>query len=75
MQTTLKIDDDVLEAAEAIAKKQNRTLDEVMTEIARNGLKNAPLIVVRNGIPVILSKPGNTPVTPEIVNALRDEYP
>jgi hypothetical protein len=39
MQTTLAIDDDVLIAAKAIAKQQNRSLDEVLSDLARHALR------------------------------------
>lgn len=35
MKTTLVIDDDVFHAAEAKAKKQNRTVGEVVSEVLR----------------------------------------
>jgi hypothetical protein len=39
MRTTLAIDDDVLIAAKAIAKQQNRSLDEVLSDLARRALR------------------------------------
>ena len=38
MRTTLAIDDDVLIAAKAIAKQQNRSVGEVASDLARRAL-------------------------------------
>jgi len=73
MRTTLAIDDDVLTAAKAIAKQKNRTVGEVVSELARAALRPAASGGARNGVPLLPARKPGVPVTPDIVNALRDE--
>ncbi|MCP9233125.1 CopG family transcriptional regulator [Mesorhizobium sp. LMG 17147] len=75
MRTTLAIDDDVLIAAKAIARHQDRSLGEVITDLARRSLRRHRARGERNGIPLLLPRPDAPPVTLETVNALRDELP
>jgi hypothetical protein len=71
MRTTLAIDDDVLMAAKAIAEQQDRSLGDVISDLARK--PQAP--AGRNGIPLLGVPAGTPPVALETVNALRDELP
>ncbi len=74
MRTTLTIDDDVLAAAKGLAAKQRKSVGEVLSALARQSLRpSKPGHHVRNGIPLLPVRSGITPVTPEIVNQLRDE--
>lgn len=76
MKTTLAIDDDVLEAARAMAEQQHKSVDEVISALARESLKRTPrAAAIRNGVPLIKSRATGKTVTPELVNELRDEYP
>jgi adenine/guanine phosphoribosyltransferase-like PRPP-binding protein len=83
MRTTLALDDDVLIAARAIAQSSNRSIGEVVSDLARQALrpaaaKGAPhgaSLAERNGIPLIPRRAHGTIITPELVNALRDETP
>ena len=75
MRTTLAIDDDVLVAAKAIAQQQDRSLGEVISELARRALRRPQSGASRNGIPLLPAAPDAPPVTMEIVNTLRDETP
>lgn len=75
MRTTLSLDDDVLLAAKAIAGQQGRSLGEVVSELARRSLQRPVSRAERNGIPLLASRPDSTPVSMELVNALRDEVP
>lgn len=73
MRTTLAIDDDVLAAAKAMARQQNRSLGEVVSELARRSLRPAARpSSVRAGVPLLPARPGVL-VTPDDVNALRDD--
>jgi len=75
MRTTLTIDDDVLTAAKAIARQTDRTIGEVVSELARCALRPPAELAERNGVPLLpLRRPGVI-VTAEIVNALHDELP
>ena len=73
MRTTLTIDDDVLAAARGLAMQQQRTLGEVVSELARRSLRvSATSAKLRKGVPLIAVNAYSAPVTLEIVNALRD---
>ena len=74
MRTTLAIDDDVLDAAKKLADQQHRSVGEVISELARQALRRPAAGGERNGIP-LLSPRGDTMVTLDIVNVLRDEMP
>jgi hypothetical protein len=73
MRTTLVIADDVLLAARAIARAQQKSIGEVVSELARNALRKPESPAVRNGVPLLPRRDGQAPITLEIVNALRDE--
>ncbi len=76
MRTTLTIDDDVLVAAKSLASRQRKTLGEVISILTRQALQPNTLSGnSRNGVPLLPSRPGSAPVTPELVNQLRDELP
>ena len=72
MRTTLAIDDDVLTQAKAIARQKNRSLGEVISELARTALARPSPKGVRNGIPLLTATQGTGPVTLDLVNDLRD---
>lgn len=75
MRTTLAIDDDVLAAARALADRENRSIGEVISALAREALKpRAAFAPSCNGVPLLPSRSA-VPVTPELVNRLRDELP
>lgn len=77
MRTTLAIDDDVLAAARHLAERDQRSMGEVISSLARQGLSrstrsNKP---ERNGIPLLATSKSGHAVTLELVNQLRDEQP
>jgi hypothetical protein len=77
MRTTLAIDDDVLAAAKHLAERERRSVGEVISSLARQGLSKGSRGTrpVRNGVPLLPTGKGGTPVTLEQVNQLRDELP
>ena len=75
MRTTLTIDDDVLAAAKSLASRQKRTVGDVISALARQSLRRGPAGASRNGVPLLANRPDASPVTPELVNRLRDEGP
>ena len=76
MRTTLTIDDDVLAAVKGLAARQNKSVGEVISALARQALKPTNTRrQIRNGVPLLAVRPGTEPVTPELVNQLRDELP
>jgi hypothetical protein len=77
MRTTLAIDDDVLAAAKHLAEREQRTVGEVISTLARQGLSRRSRSTrgERNGIPLLPSSKNALPITMELVNQLRDEQP
>lgn len=77
MRTTLAIDDDVLAAAKHLAEREHRSIGEVISGLARQGLSRGTRSnrTERNGIPLLPSRKAAVPVTLELVNQLRDEQP
>ncbi len=77
MRTTLAIDDDIIAAAKHLAERENKTIGEVISGLARHGLHKSSRAVrsVRNGVPLLPARKGAKAVTLELVNRLRDEQP
>jgi hypothetical protein len=77
MRTTLAIDDDVLAAAKHLAERDQKSVGEVISTLARQGLVRGARATrsERNGVPLLPRRRGAAPVTPEWVNQLRDELP
>ncbi len=77
MRTTLTIGDDVLAAARHLAERDQKSLGEVITDLARLGLSRGQQAgrTQRNGIPVLATGKSSLPVTLAQVNQLRDELP
>ena len=74
MRTTLSIDEDVLQAARSLAAAQQRSLGQVISELARRGLApRADRIDDEDGFPVFRVDPGAPVITPDMVNAALDE--
>jgi hypothetical protein len=77
MRTTLAIDDDVLAAARHLAERERKSVGEIISTLARQGLTRGTRSTrpVRNGVPLLPTRKSGTPVTLELVNQLRDEQP
>ncbi len=76
MRTTITLDDDVLSAAKEMAAREHKTMGEVISALARKGLRPArPSPKKRNGIPLLTVRRGASPVTSEMVQRLREELP
>jgi hypothetical protein len=77
MRTTLAIDDDVLVAAKRLAAREQRSIGEVISTLARQGLSRGSRSskTERNDIPLLPGRKAAVPVTLELVNQLRDEQP
>ena len=73
MRTTLDIEDDVLQAAKELAKKEGKTAGQVLSELAKKSLTaDAPVkFTMRNGVPVFPST--GEIVTLEKVRQIMDE--
>jgi hypothetical protein len=56
MRTTLNIDDDVLQAVKELARRQEVTVGQIVSRLARRGLLEAlggESQVIRNGVPAL----------------------
>ena len=58
MRTTLKIDEDILQAAKELAAKDNTSVGEVISGLARKGLNlsSGSTTRLRGGVPVLPSR-------------------
>jgi hypothetical protein len=63
MRTTLTLDRDVFEAAQALARASGRRLGQVVSELMRRGLRAPQAQAARNGLPVF-TVPPDAPVIP-----------
>jgi hypothetical protein len=75
MRTTLDIADDVVAAARAIAGAPRKSTGEVISDLARRGLRQPVRLGSRAGVPILDVRDPNVMVTLELINALRDEAP
>jgi hypothetical protein len=74
VRTTVNVDDDVLEAARAIARAERRSLGTVISDLLRRGLvPPQPRIADDDGFPVFRVPPGSRPITDEMVEAATEE--
>jgi hypothetical protein len=73
MRTTLDLDPDILQAAKELAALRKSTAGKVLSELARRGLEAPRQTRVRNGVPLLPSRPAGAPKpTMKLVNELRD---
>ncbi len=63
MRTTLTLDPDVFQAAQALARASGRRLGQVVSELMRRGLRAEQTPADRHGVPVF-AVPPNAPVIP-----------
>ena len=77
MRTTLAIDDDVLAAAKHLAAQQQKTVGQVLSDLARQGLTQAATKTQarRNGLLLLPKRQTSKHVTMAHVNQLRGEMP
>jgi hypothetical protein len=79
VRTTLDIDDDVLQAAKELARRDHKTAGQILSELARRGLTEANGPTSAKGVEMeafLGFRPfvcRGTIVTNETINQLRDE--
>jgi hypothetical protein len=73
MRTTLEIDDDVLDAARSLARAENRSIGDVLSALAREGLAPRRSAAKRRGFPVFEVSEDAPPITREHVERAHDE--
>ncbi|HSH38637.1 MAG TPA: hypothetical protein VK993_07615 [Chthoniobacterales bacterium] len=52
MRTTVTLDNDVFEAAQALASSSGKKLGQVLSQLARRGLRADTAVARKNGLPV-----------------------
>ncbi len=75
MRTTLTIDDDVLEAAKDLAERRRVSVGEIVSDLARQSLRQPTGFSERGGVPLLPVSNPKAQVTLAVVNQLRDEAP
>ena len=73
MRTTLSLDDDVLRAVRAYAKRRDITIGKAISDLVRNGLQAGLQTRLVNGIQVFDLPPDSPVVSTEHVKKLLDE--
>jgi hypothetical protein len=74
MRTTLDLDDDVLLAAKELAVARGTTAGKVVSDLVRQALAPRRTVRLRNGVPVLSTRPAGAPrPTMKQVNDLRDD--
>lgn len=76
MRTTLNLDPDVLNAARHLAGRQRRSLGEVVSDLARKGLRGGTDTAAsprRNGFPLFPTSDDAAVITPEDIKRDEDE--
>jgi len=73
MRTTLELDDDLVSTAKQLARERRVTLGQVISELARQSLAAKAPPKIRNGVRLLVPRPGAPPPTLELINRLRDE--
>lgn len=74
VRTTINLDDDVLEAARAVARTERRALGVVISDLVRRGLvPQQPRIDDEAGFPVFHVRSGTAPITDEMVQCALEE--
>ena len=70
MRTTLRIDEDVLRAARSLARAEGKAVGQVVSELARKGLRpQPPRRTGRSRLPTFDVPENATPITLEMVRA------
>jgi hypothetical protein len=74
VRTTLNLDDDVMEAAKALARFERRTLGQVVSDLARRGLAPRPAEhPAAVGFPMFSVTEDAPAITDEMVAAALDD--
>jgi len=73
MRTTLRIDDDVLRAAKSLAELEDKTMGQVISDLARKGLAPRPQEGREEDFPVFSVSESAPPITPEMVRRAAED--
>lgn len=75
MRTTLTLDDDVFDAARALARSSGKRLGQVVSDLLRRNLRASPGAAAKNGLPVFSVDDGAPIIPADRARALLDEEP
>ena len=73
MRTTLELEDDLVQLARQLAQQRKMTMGEVVSQMMRKSLETASPVKTRNGVPLIVRRPGAPKPTLSLINQLRDQ--
>jgi hypothetical protein len=73
MRARLKIDDDIFKEAEALAVSENRSIGEILSDLARQGLRVKTLKKKDSGFPKFSVPEGTPPITMEMVRSAESD--
>lgn len=75
MRTTLKIDDDVLSVARALAARTGKSLGDAVSQLARRGFSERSRIESKDDLPRVQVRPDARPITTEDVRKALSDFP
>ncbi len=75
MRTTLKIDDDVLSVARALAARTGKSLGDAVSQLARRGFSERSRIESKDDLPRVRVRPDARPITTEDVRKALSDFP
>jgi hypothetical protein len=75
MRTTLTLDDDVFDAARALARSSGTRLGQVVSDLLRRSLQAPAGVATKNGLPVFPVDAGAPIIPADRARALLDEEP
>lgn len=73
MRTTITVDNDIFEAARAQARASGKKLGEVISQLARRGLRASADTADKNGLPVFKVRANAKVIASSRVKELLDE--
>jgi len=73
MRTTLEIEDDLVRLAKELAEQQKISMGEVVSQMMRKSLQKSSPARTRNGVPLIVRRPGAPKAALALINRLRDQ--
>jgi len=73
MRTTLELEDDLIRLAKQLAQQQKISMGEAVSQMMRKSLEASAPLKTRNGVPLIVRRPGASKPTLTLINRLRDQ--
>jgi hypothetical protein len=73
MRTTVNLDDDVYQAVASLSQSSGLSLGKVLSKVARQGLKPAPIKKSKKGLPTFDVPPGTPMIPGNLIQQFWDE--